>query len=289
VQQIVEMLESLEKDMPQSWWHIATFGPDFRSIEAYYDFRRLTTQIWYFQLEAVLHFPFMLRAVNERHFGYSKSKCLEAMREMVYRYLAMREVELKSFCFKLVDFGALAATVILILDLLEPPQVEQSREIREQKNSDRALVQKVMHLMEQLSIDGEDAIARRCVNVIKALISPEPGHSCGSIRVAIPYFGTISINRTPPTFLSNNSSGILQVSPPVQSIPGSQQLAPTRMAQGSSQPIQHPIAPPIVSFTSSQSQFDVLEQQVQDWRLPEADTLFFDRLFSTDIEGNWIV
>jgi hypothetical protein len=285
--QIVESLESLGKEMPPSWWEIATFGPDFRSVQSYHDFGRLITQLWFYQLEALLHFPFMLRAAKERHFGYNKSTCLEALRQMIHRYLAIREVELRSFVCKLIDFGALAATVILILDLIEPPKAEQSREIREQKDNDRALIQKVMHVMEQLSTDSADTVANRCVNVIRALISPEPDHSGGNIRVAIPYFGTININRTPATFHANHN-GTLQIPSPVPSLPGTRMLDQNR-APSSQSPAQHPTTPPVVSFTSSQSEFNVLDLQVPDWGLQEADTLFFDSLFSTDIDGNWVI
>lgn len=285
--QIVESLENLARDMPQQWWEIASFGPDFRSVKSYHDFRRLVTQLWYFQLEAVLHFPFMLRAAKERHFGYNKSACLEALRQMIYRYLAIRVVELRTFICKLIDFGALAATVILILDLIEPPRAEQSREIQDQKDKDRALVQKVMHVMEQLSTDSADTVARRCVNVIRALISPDPDHSGGNIRVAIPYFGTININRTPATFHANHN-GILQIPSPVPSIPATQMLDQNK-ALASQNPAQQPRSLPTVSFSSSQSEYNVLDQQVPDWGLQEADTLFFDSLFSTDIDGNWVI
>ncbi|KAH6714326.1 hypothetical protein BKA61DRAFT_481743, partial [Leptodontidium sp. MPI-SDFR-AT-0119] len=69
---------------------------------------------------ALLHFPFMLRAAIERRYYYSKSSCLMACREVMWRYLPMRQSSNRSFCSKVVDFGALTATVALFLGLFNP-------------------------------------------------------------------------------------------------------------------------------------------------------------------------
>ena len=45
---------------------------------------------------------------------------------------------------------------------------------------------------------------------------------------------------------------------------------------------------PIVQFTSSQFPLLPPDQALQDWDLPEADTVLFDSLLNTDIESNWV-
>jgi hypothetical protein len=63
------------------------------------------TQIWYFQLESLLHLPFMLRASTERRYEYSKFTCLKASREVIDRYILLRGAKHNLFCCNVVDFG----------------------------------------------------------------------------------------------------------------------------------------------------------------------------------------
>jgi hypothetical protein len=286
-QEIDEKLEQLARDLPASWWAVPAYIADDRSQKAAEAFDRLMVQIWYFQLEALLHLPFMLRAATERRFEYSKFTCLKASREMMYRYLALRETETKSFCCKIVDFGALVATVTLLLGLLELPQASESQEVKEQKETDRALVRTVMTSMEELWRICGDVVAKQCVNVIKTLLSAESpaGPNGGNLRLTIPYFGTISIARPPAGSSQSEKSTFVPIQPP-QTVPTSRQGI--QDWQGLQYSTQNPIHAPVVSFTSSQFPAHVPEQQMDDWGLQEADTLFFDSLLNTDLEGNWM-
>ena len=285
-QEIEEKLDQLGKDMPESWWEVPPYMLDSISGDAAEAFDRLVVQIWYFQLAALLHLPFMLR--NERRYDYSKFSCLRASREIVCRYLAMRGTQNKSFCCKVVDFGALTATVTLLLGLLELPQPGESQAVQEQKESDRTLVRNVLTSMEELSNNGGGIVAIQCVNVIKSLLSAESpeGPNGGNLRLTIPYFGTINIVRPPASPPKNQSSPAMQ--PPQTQTGTPCQQSGSEIWQAPRFPTYNPVGGPVVSFTSSQFQPHVPEQQVGDWALQEADTLFFDSLLNTDIEGNWV-
>ena len=291
-QEIEESLEEIAKELPASWWAIPTSLPDGHANKVAETFDRLMIHIWYFQLEALAHLPFMLRAATERRFEYSKFSCLKASREMIYRYLALRQVENSSFCCKVIDFGALVATVILLLGLLEVPLASESRETMEEKQSDRGLVQAVMALMVELETMSGDVVAKQCGNVIQTLLAAESpaGPNGGNLRLMIPYFGTINIVRPPATPIRKQAedSTFTPMQPP-QSFPQNQQQGGDQDWQGL-QYLPNQLHAPVVSFTSSQFQAPYSEQQqqqIEDWGLPEADTLFFS-LLNTDLEGNWI-
>jgi hypothetical protein len=273
--------------MPPSWWEIPDHMADETTPEAAVQFDHLMTQIWFFQLAALLHLPFMLRAGSERRYDYSKFSCFHASREMMHRYLAMRLVENKSFCCKIVDFGALTATVTLLLDLLNPAAPNESRETRQQKQEDRALVNTVLQKLEELSIGGRDVVATQAVNIIRTLLSVDsPSASAtGNLRLTIPYFGTINIARPPasPASLDFPMVHHPQVLPEQRSV---SQLS--QAWQGLPYPSPNSTNVPVVSFTSSHFPPLMQEPSIQDWQLPEADTLYFDSLLNTDIEGNWI-
>lgn len=286
-QDIDERLENLAKEMPPPWWSIPQNMALEPSPEAALQFDHIIMQIWYFQLEALLHLPFMLRAATERKYEYSKFSCLKASREMIHRYLAIRLAQNRSFCCKVIDFSALTATVTLLIDLLDPTEPNESRETRLQKEGDRALVHTILQKLEELSFDSTEVVATQCVNVLKKLIAADLSSSptTGSIRLTIPYFGTINIARSSSaqTNLVTPMAQHQQVIPEQQPMP-----RPSQSWDGLPYSPINSTNIPVVSFTSSQFPPLMPETSMQDWRLPEADTLFFDSLFNTDIEGNWI-
>lgn len=284
-QGIDESLDHLAKEMPQSWWAIPTITTSEKSAETAQQFHRLMSQIWYFQTEAFLHLPFMLRAATERRYEYSKVSCLRASRMLLDRYLALRKPLGLAFCCKIFDFGAFTSTVTLILGLLEQSHGVESSAVRQQKEDDRILMQRVITCMAEFALTG-DVVAVQSIEVIKTLLAANNTTGTShNLRLTIPYFGTISIVRTPAAQNGNNSE--------VQFI----QQHPTAHAEDINMQNWHslPFAPslttnaPVVSFTSSQWNGPLPVPPIEDWGLKESDNLFFDSLLNSDIEGNWIV
>ena len=204
-QEIDEKLDSLATDVGPEYWHFPKYIARDKTLEAAISFENIMTQIWYFQLEALLHLPFMLRASIERRYDYSKFACLKASREILYRFLVLRGEDGKRiFCCNVVDFGALTATVTLFLGLLEADTSNNEA----QRRSDRALIHTVLAAMEDVSQTRKDPIIKQSANVIKALLafdatpsssdvtlSRPSSHTTPNFKLTIPYFGTISIVR----------------------------------------------------------------------------------------------
>lgn len=273
-QSIDDMLERLAKEMPESWWAIPGVIAPSRTAEAALQVDHLFIQIWYFQLQGLIHLPFMLRSSKDRKYDYSRYICLKSSRALIYRYLALRYRE-RTFCCKIIDFAPLTATITIFLGLLDPPTGEETRESKQQRESDRTLVHTLLQSMEGLTSGGssQDVAISKSVHVIKALLEVESSNcATNNLRVTVPYFGTINIVRTLKN--GNPSTAVVQHQ---ESLPN-QSRVPQDLT-GST---------PMVQFTSSQFAPLPAEQSLQDWDLPEADTLFFDSLLNTDIEGNWI-
>lgn len=275
--------------MPKSWWSFPdSDDANTSAAEKSEVFDRSLLQIWYFQLESLLHLPFMLRSATERRYDYSKFSCLKASREMMHRYLALRLTAKHSFCCKVVDFGTLTATVTLCLGFLNPAASTESREVQAQMESDRTLVHRVLALMEELSTGGRDVVATQSASVLRTLLAAHSpsSSSTGNLRLTIPYFGTINIARSSPAPVIATPTTSQQPFFATPSIPQPQ----SQMWQGVPYPAQnyqsnHTM--PVVSFTSSQFP-PLMQEPVQEWQPSEADTLFFDSLLNTDIEGNWV-
>lgn len=297
-QELDEKLENIGREMSSSWWEVPNYIETVtKDSKCAAQFDRIMSQIYYFQLESFLHLPFMVRAATERRFEYSKFTCLKSSREIIYRYLTIRRSGTKSFCCKVVDFGAFTACVTLLLSVLEiPPVGGDNIAIQVQKQSDKELVETVLGVMSECAME-EDIMAIQSVDVIKKLL--ESTSTSGNLRLTIPYFGTISIARTPASS-SAPASNITQSSTPSTANPSSSNATPNAISNlipGESQqttqnqfdPLSCPwAAQPIVSFKSSQFPPLEPEQQVEDWPGLQADnTMFFDSLLNTDLEGNW--
>jgi hypothetical protein len=273
------------------------------SYETTAQFDKLMAQIWFFQIQALVHLPFMLRASTERRYEYSKFSCLKACREVMWRYLALRKSYNKSFCCKTIDFGALTATVALFLGLLNTTNspVVQSH----QDDADRALIKMVYEVMENFAKNKNEIVAAQSVTVIKSLLAvehPTNQHE-GNLRLTIPYFGTVSIVRpqpkvqqqlhTPPsqsTDLAQQQSqaSFYTTTPQQESVDVSNTSLETQPWQNLQMPAQGALNYPTVSFQSTYyNEIAPAPTNVQATGWSEADTLFFDSLLNADLDGNW--
>lgn len=202
-QEINDKLENLARSMPDSWWETPSAPPtDIRGLARQYS--RLMAQFWHYQIESLLHLPFMLRSATDHRFEYNKSICLKSSREMIRRYVCLRQqATTASFVCKIIDFQAFTSVVILILNLLGPqlsppfPGIPYSNHSNAQ---DWQIVDRVVSLLSDPSAAIDEAVATQGIKVIKTLsaIGRNSGphvSTSGAMKLAIPYFGTISIAR----------------------------------------------------------------------------------------------
>lgn len=203
-QEIDEKLEHLARSMPDSWWETpsAPRPTDPRALARQYS--SLMAQFWHYQMESLLHLPFMLRSATDHRFEYNKSICLKASREMIRRYVCLREqATTASFVCKIIDFQAFTSVVILILNLLGPQPAFPSPSIPYSNHSnaqDWQVVDRVVSLLSDPSAAIDEAVATQGIKVIKTLSaigrnSGPHASTSGAMKLAIPYFGTISIAR----------------------------------------------------------------------------------------------
>jgi len=237
------------------------------------------TQIWFFQLEQFLHLPFMIRAATEPQFNFSKVSCLKASREVIYRYLALRGTGTTSFCCKILDFGTFIATVTLLVGFLQSLREDEGSDVKQQKESDKALVGEVLATMETVARKDIRAISAQSVNIIKTLLEAGSNNSVGNMRLKIPYFGTICIVRPPVAQLGPN----IGLPSPIQ-----QQLGSQPQAHHWPPYSQNPVTAPIVSFQCTQFPQLEPEEPYEDWWLQESDKAFFDGMLTTDSDANWM-
>ena len=209
-QGIEHSMDSLKRELSQSWWQIPDFTSMERSVSKSILFTQIMQQIWFFQLETLLHLPFMLRAAKDHRYEHNKLSCLQASRGLINRYLALRGVNSTQMSCRIVDFGAFTSTVMLVLDLITPPQTSESDGIKQQRESDRLLVNQVLAIMEVLARYSRETVAAQSATVIKALLATIDGSRLlsGDLILKIPHLGTIRIERPSGSIRPNSEEPI---------------------------------------------------------------------------------
>jgi hypothetical protein len=302
-QDIDERLENLSKERPQSWWQIPESIDGELLLVVDESFERLMAQIWHFQLEALLHTPFMLRAASERRYEYSKISCLRASRELLKRWIFLRTAGYSSFNCKIVDFQAFISSVTILLGILNPENLGWTGS--QQDMEDRSMVNTVIATLETISYGLEkDTLATQSVDVLKNLMSIDMRNPCSanSMRLTIPHFGTITLRNdrscaqkaaaalkahnientarsTPQYYNSSNNSNVGSV------LQNSDQDG---WDVGFGQPPQPPLSAPLTTLQFASNQFVPMDHELsEDWHFGDADIQLFDTLTEAELLGNW--
>lgn len=195
-------MDDLFSTTPKSWW--TTERIPGTTIEEHFD--RLQAQFFHHHAKLLLHMPFMLRSSADKLYQYSHSVTLEASREMIKYFDALRGAEsVGPHICKLLDFQAFTAAMLLLLNLCgynshtrgtvpQQPDLEQDQE-------DSAHIDRTITLLRIAANEPGGVVASQCAKALDMLGKVRTG-GCDTSRekaqketcqIAIPYFGTISI------------------------------------------------------------------------------------------------
>lgn len=198
-QEIDEKLDTLAKRMPRTWWELPATVLTDRTEEAASQFDRLLCQIWHFELESLVHLPFMLRAATDRRYEYSRVSCLSASRGLIRRWMVIRQSHGSSFVCNIVEFQAFIAAVTLLLGILGPTFSTSDPVVLRERADDAALVETVVGILEELKEYGSGVhVVNQSISIIRTLqgILRNEGSASGNLKLSIPHFGTISVARS---------------------------------------------------------------------------------------------
>jgi hypothetical protein len=263
-----ERLEAVMREQPKEFWEVPNVPPTARTLESSAVLERLMVQMWHFELKIFIHLPFLLRAPTESRYEYSKITALQASRNMVMRWFALRNAGITQACCRFGELGVFFAAVTLTLDILIEMSTKDKSEVKKSKASDFTILCRIISEMEKLgNASPRERIAARSAVVLKKLLgSLDPNRrEAGKSRLTIPYFGTIEMDFKkipvrPPFDLDSDTA---------------QKLCSTATGQHL----------PVFSFVSnalwSGSGGD-------DCGELDFDIILFDGLQDMDTEGNWV-
>jgi hypothetical protein len=214
-QQIDLELRNAANSLPSKLWLPPNISLLKDTDEAFFETTRLITQLFHYNLLNQLHLPYMLRSSREKKYSYSKISCVNSSRETLSRFITFRSFNQVAFCCRGVDFFALVAAMTLILAHLDSHRNKDDNFLVHQRFSDRAMVEGVLENMENLNKLNMDILSHKCSEVLQNLLDIEthvaegrsyrPNGWAGSVtasddgdntlRISIPYFGTIKITQ----------------------------------------------------------------------------------------------
>ena len=322
-QEIDEKLDTLAKQLPQTWWEIPTNVITGRTEEAASEFERVMCQIMHFELKTLVHLPFMLRAATDRRYHYSHVSCLSASRGLIKTWMFMREAYGTTFVSNLVEFQAFTAAITLLLGLLGTIPTISDPAVLKERYEDQQLVETVIQILEGLKQYGTNVhVITQSISVIRTLqgVLRNEGNSSGNLRLDIPHFGTISVARggtvqslegerilgaNPRSDVASSEVHSLRSNPSPSgsgagpassststSLPRGQEYQSLNAADGEAITTDNAAwmnNNTVLQFTSSQ--FPTFETSAMDsaadWQFQESDVILFNSLVNTDVEGNW--
>jgi hypothetical protein len=263
-----EKLESVMKEMPKEFWDVPNIPSTARSPESFAALERLMVQMWHFEIKVFIHLPYLLRATKDSRYEYSKVTALQASRNILMRWFALRNASITQACCRFAEIGVFIAAVTLTLDIVIELATKEKSEVQKSKGTDFAMICRLIGEMEKLAkANTREKIAGRSAVVLKKILSSlDPGRQpAGKARLTIPYFGTIELE--------------FKKSPVRPNFDVDSETARKMEATATGQHL------PVFSFVSN-ALWPPMEQGHDcelDW-----DIVLFDGLEDRDTEGNWV-
>ncbi|KAF2642626.1 hypothetical protein P280DRAFT_540477 [Massarina eburnea CBS 473.64] len=266
-----EKLESLMRERAKDFWEVPNVPPTARTPESYDVLERLVVQMWHFELKIFIHLPYLLRAAKDNRYEYSKVTALQASRNIMMRWFALRNAGITQACARFGEMGVFIAAVTLTLDILIDMATKPKQDVQKSKCNDFVMICRIISELDKLGkASTRERIAARTAVVLKNILSTlDPSKSTvGKTRMTIPYFGTIEMEYkkipTRPAFdLDSDTAKILN-------------------STGTG---QHP---PVFSFFSNALWPPSTENDGCDSYDLDFDMILFDGLQDMNVEGSWV-
>ncbi|KAI0434264.1 hypothetical protein F5Y09DRAFT_328368 [Xylaria sp. FL1042] len=172
---------------------------------------QLMLQMNHHNLLILLHLPYMLRDPKERRWDYSKATCISSSRQLLRTFLVFRNLNNASHACRHTDYGALTASMTLLLGYLDPKMQARDQATTSRREADRKIIQEARDKLQLMADRNNDKLARDSASIIGRLLplldpdllanggGTQRGNNEGAgetraIHLEIPYLGTININ-----------------------------------------------------------------------------------------------
>jgi hypothetical protein len=191
-----ERLELHMTEMPKDFWEVPNISSTAKSPESYAVFQRLMVQMWHFELKILIHLPYLLRAPLESRYDFSRVAALQASRNVLMRWFALRNSNMTQSCCRFGEIGMFIAAVTLTLDIIIEVHAKKKCEVLKTKSTDFTMLCRLVGELEKLAkASAREKMAARSVVVLKKMLSSlDPNKQpAGKARLTMPFFGTVEL------------------------------------------------------------------------------------------------
>ncbi|KAJ5242271.1 uncharacterized protein N7469_000598 [Penicillium citrinum] len=185
-QKLDKELQRSARSLPSRWWLVPNLSGETKGSQAlFWEMRRLSQQLFHYNLLNQLHLPYMLRDSAERKFDYSRITCVNASREILSRFIMLRRWNQVSFSCRTIDFTALMAAMTLLLAHLNSHRSSQADNfLAAQYLGDRAMIEQAQENMEGLNRLNSDTLSARSAQLLRRLLAIEAKAAEGDLQSA---------------------------------------------------------------------------------------------------------
>ncbi|KAI0474515.1 hypothetical protein F4859DRAFT_96887 [Xylaria cf. heliscus] len=207
-------LEAAARSVASDFWQLPpakTLADIIEPVERMRAITQLMLQMNHHNLLILLHLPYMLRDPKERRWDYSKATCISSSRQLLRTFLVFRKMNNASNACRHTDYGALTASMTLLLGYLDPKLQARDPVTTSKREADRTLIEEARAKLQQMADQNGDKLAREAACIIGRLMpllnpdlmtsggsgergTKEGGGEVPAIHLEIPYLGTININ-----------------------------------------------------------------------------------------------
>ncbi|KAK4862511.1 hypothetical protein LT330_002644 [Penicillium expansum] len=185
-QDVDKELQRSARSMPSRWWLVPNLSGQTKDSQAlFWEMRRLSEQLFHYNLLNQLHLPYMLRESVERKFDYSRITCVNSSREILSRFIMLRRWNKVAFSCRTIDFTALMAAMTLVLAHLDGHRSSKvDNFLAPQYLSDRAMIEQAQENMEELNRLNPDTLSARSAQLLDRLLAIEAKAAEGDLQSA---------------------------------------------------------------------------------------------------------
>lgn len=202
---IDEALQNSASLLPSNWWLVPDLCKLHSRRDIFFSTTRLVTQILHFNLINQTHLPYLHHP--GRFHAYNKAACATASREILRRYIVLRDAGVVAHMYHMVEFFSLIAAMTLVLVHLERRWQDNSQELSvlaHTRASDRGMVeQAALHMSRLPTCNGSQTLghllqieneAFQTNSVGSGTIIKGIGDEGSFFEFRIPYFGRLRLN-----------------------------------------------------------------------------------------------
>ncbi|KAJ9602509.1 hypothetical protein H2200_013052 [Cladophialophora chaetospira] len=220
-------LTSAADQMPSTWWNLRKGLP----LDAAIAEEHLATQMWFWQVQAMLHLPFMLKcdpsqgAASKSKYELNRQMCMEGCRKVMRIFVRLRSDPSLSVnlctCVHCGNFQGIHSTCTLLVGHLihsvSRPACSTSSAEKREMEQDLALIEQIKDLFRYEALQQGPRLNEQGLPVLDGLLSLFDQLRSGSLpqnhktTLLLPYFGTIRLRMSPRNqpfqWLENHACG----------------------------------------------------------------------------------